>query len=129
VARRKGKTGRLSVFKGKEAKLNRAVFHVLALKSPQATWDIFRQLQKRKDLAHVKYSVLIRRVQALQELDYLMKVGERKTKPGSETALYQLTPRAELAVALDQINLDKFIREAEYYRIISALEAFRYLEQ
>lgn len=80
-------------------------------------------------MSHLAYSVLIRRVRALQELDCLMKVGERKTRPGSETALYQLTPRAELAVALDQIDLDKFVREADYYRIITALEAFQRLEQ
>jgi len=129
VAKGKAKSGRLSVFKGKEARLNRAIFQLLALKSPQATWDIFRQFRKRKDLAHVRYSVLIRRMQALQESDYLIKVGERRTRPGSETALYQLTPRAELAIALDQTNLNKFIREADYHRIISALEAFKHLEQ
>ena len=121
--------GRLSVFKGREAKLNYEIFQVLALKGPQTTWEVFRQFKKQKDMAHLTYSVLIRRVKALQESDYLMKVGERKTRPGSETALYQLTPRAELAMVLDQINLDKFIREAQYHRILSALEAFQHLEQ
>jgi len=129
VSRRKAKSRKLSVFKGRQARLNRAIFHILALKSPQATWDIFKQFRKQKDLAHIKYSVLIRRVKALQESDYLLKVGERKTRPGSETALYQLTPRAELAVALDEMNLDKFIREADYHRIISALEAFKHPKQ
>ena len=129
MSRRKEKSGKLSVFKGRQAGLNRAIFHVLALKSPQATWDIFRQLRKQKGLAYIKYSVLIRRVKALQESDYLMRVGERKTRPGSETPLYQLTPRAELAVTLDQINLDKFIKEADYHRIISALEAFKHPKQ
>ena len=129
MARAKRNRGRLSVFKGREAKLNRAIFHILALKSPQTTWELFRQFKKRKDTAHLTYSVLIRRVEALQESDYLMKVGERKTRLGSETALYQLTPRAELAIVLDQINLDKFIREAEYHRILSALEAFQHLEK
>ena len=76
-------------------------------------------------MAHVRYSVLIRRVKALQELDYLMKVGARKTRPGSETALYQLTPRAELALALDQTDLDKFIRKANYHQIITALNALK----
>ena len=125
----KRKSGRLQIFKGRKAKLNYAIFHILALKNPQATWDIFKQFKKQKDMAHLKYSVLIRRVKALQESDYLMEVGERKTRPGSETALYQLTPRAELAVALDQINLDKFITEADYHRIITALEAFQHLKQ
>ena len=129
MAKGKRNGGRLSVFKGREAKLNRAIFHILALKSPQTTWEVFRQFKKQKDTAHLTYSVLIRRVKALQESDYLMKVGERKTRPGSETALYQLTLRAELAMVLDQINLDKFIREADYHRIISALEAFQRLEQ
>lgn len=121
--------GRLSVFKGREAKLNYAIFHALALKSPQTTWELFRQFKKQKDMVHLTYSVLIRRVKALQESDYLMKVGERKTRLGSETALYQLTPRAELAMVLNQTDLDKFIRRADYHRIISALEAFQPLEQ
>jgi len=121
VGRRKTKSGKLSVFKGKEARLNRAIFQLLALESPQAKWDIFRQFRKRKDLAHVRYSVLIRRMQALQESDYLIKVGERRTRLGSETGLYQLTPRAELAIALDQTNLNKFIREADYHQIITML--------
>ncbi|MEM3578447.1 MAG: hypothetical protein QXX51_08415 [Candidatus Bathyarchaeia archaeon] len=125
MAKSKRPCGRLSIFKGREAKLNRAIFHALALKSPQTTWEVFRQLKKQKDMAHLTYSVLIRRVKALQESDYLMKVGERKTRLGSETALYQLTPRAELAMVLDQINLDKFIRKAEYHRIITALEALQ----
>jgi len=129
VAKGKAKKGRLKVFKGREAKLNRAIFQTLAHKSPQTTWDLFRQFKKQKDMAHLSYSVLIRRVEALQKLDYLMKVGETKTRPGSETALYQLTPRAELAMVLDKTNLDKFIREADYHRIITALEAFQRLEQ
>ena len=60
-------------------------------------------------------------MQALQESDYLIKVGERRTRLGSETGLYQLTPRAELAIALDQTNLNKFIREADYHQIITML--------
>ena len=75
-------------------------------------------------MAHIRYSVLIRRVRALQGLDYLMKVGVRRTRLGFETALYQLTPRAELAIAIDQTDLDKFVLKAEYHRIIDALDAF-----
>jgi hypothetical protein len=77
----------------------------------------------------LRYWVLIRKMKALQELDYLMNVGDTKTMPGTETALYQLTPRAELAIALNQLDLDEFIRKAEYHRILSALEAFQDLER
>jgi hypothetical protein len=57
-----------------------------------------------------------------------MKVGETKTMPGTETGLYQLTPRAELAMALDQLDLNKFLKEADYHRILTALDAFQNLE-
>jgi len=69
VAKGKRSHGRLSVFKGREAKLNYAIFHALALKSPQTTWEIFKQFKKRKDIANLTYSVLIRRVKALQEIE------------------------------------------------------------
>jgi hypothetical protein len=125
VARIKHETVKLSVFKGKETKLNRAIFQVLAQKSPQTAWEIFNQLTKQKHLSDLKYWVLIRRIKKLQESDFLMKVGETKTMPGTETGQYQLTPRAELAMVLDQVNLDQFITKADYHRILTALEAFK----
>jgi hypothetical protein len=129
VPRRRRKSSNISVFKGRKARLNHAIFQTLAHRSPQTTWDIFKELKKRKDMTKLRYWVLIRKIKALQELDYLMNVGDTKTMPGTETALYQLTPRAELAMALHQIDLDEFIRKAEYHRIFSALEAFQDLER
>jgi len=128
VPRRRRTNKGISVFKGREARLNRAIFQSLASKSPQTKWDIFRQFKKQKGMSHLRYWVLIRRIEALHKQDYLLNVGETETLPGSETALYQLTPRAELAMALDQVDLDKFIKEADYHRILSALEAFQNLE-
>jgi len=129
VARRKHGTAAISVFKGREAKLNRALFQVLAQKSPQTAWEIFSHFTKQKELSHLKYWVLIRRIKNLLESDFLMKVGETKTMPGTETGLYQLTPRAELAMALDQLDLNKFLKKADYHRILTALDAFQNLEQ
>ena len=128
MAEHKSET-RLSVFKGREAKLNRALFQVLAQKNSQTAWEIFNQFTKQKELSHLKYWVLIRRIKNLLESDFLMKVGETKTMPGTETGLYQLTPRAELAMALDQLDLNKFLKEADYHRILTALDAFQNLEQ
>ena len=128
MARIKHETVKLSVFKGKEAKLNRAIFQVLAQKSPQTAWEIFNQLTKQKHLLDLKYWVLIRRIKKLQESDFILKVGETKTMPGTETGQYQLTPRAELAIILDQIDLDNFLSKADYHRILTALEAFQNLE-
>jgi hypothetical protein len=75
-------------------------------------------------MAGLTYTTLLRRMAAMQLQDYIMKVGEKDTMPGTETALYQLSPRGELAITLSKINLDKFVKRAGYDRILSALEVF-----
>ena len=80
-------------------------------------------------MANLKYWTIIRRIESLHEQDYIMKVGETETMQGTETSLYQLTPRAELAIALTQTDLDNFVKKAGYDRILIALEAFQDLEQ
>jgi len=48
VAKGKRKRGRISVFKGREAKLNFAIFHILALKDPQTIYDIHKEVKAKK---------------------------------------------------------------------------------
>ena len=124
MPRPKSEKVRLSIFRGKEAKRNHAILCSLHQKSPQTGWDIFVQLKKRKEMTGLTYTTLLRRMAALQLHDYVMKVGEKDTMPGTETALYQLSPRGELAVALSKINLDTFVKKAGYDSILGALEAF-----
>jgi hypothetical protein len=125
VPRRKRDTVRLSVFKGIEAKLNRSIFHILHEKISQTAWQIFSMLSKKKEMKSLTYWTVIRRMRALQNQDYVMVVGKIETMPGTETSLYQLTPRAELALILDKINMDQFLKEADYNRILTAFEAFK----
>jgi hypothetical protein len=129
VPRPKSEKVRLSVFEGKEAKHNYAILCSLKQKSPQTSWEIFIQFKKQKEMADLTYTTLLRRMAALLKQDYIMIVGEKDTMPGTETALYQLTPRAELAITLSKINLDTFVKEAGYSRILSALETFENWEQ
>ncbi len=82
-------------------------------------------LSKKKEMKGLTYWTVIRRMRALHKQDYVMVVGEIETMPGTETSLYQLTPRAELALVLDKINMDQFLKEASYDRILIALEAFK----
>jgi len=46
MAPKKCKGTELSVFKGREARLNRAIFQVLSAEAPQAIWDIFKGVTK-----------------------------------------------------------------------------------
>ncbi|MDI6847651.1 MAG: hypothetical protein QMD13_04160 [Candidatus Bathyarchaeia archaeon] len=117
------KGGRLSVFKGREAKLNYAIFHVFALKGPQTIYDIHKEVKTRKRLRHIRYASVNKRVRSLEKSGYINKIGTKKTKAGFEASIYELTAKAYLAVLLSRINLDCFIEEAEEDALLSAFAA------
>jgi len=113
VAKGKDKSGRLSVFKGREARLNRAIFHTLALKSPQTIYDIHKQAKAQKGLINVRYASVNKRVRFLAEKGYINSVGIKKTKAGFETTTYELTSRAYLAMLLDWIDLEDLLAKLD----------------
>jgi DNA-binding MarR family transcriptional regulator len=121
VARGKRKSGRPQVFKGREAKLNYAIFHILALKGSQIIYEISKEVKAQKDLKHTKYTNVNRRVRMLEEYGYIEKVGTRKTQAGFQAALYQLTARAYLAILLNELNLDDFIEKASEENVLTML--------
>ena len=112
MAKGKRTHGRISVFKGREAKLNFAIFHILALKGPLAIHDVKKEVRKQGVLRRKLYSVINRRVRMLEQQGYVEKAGTRKTLNRSIAVLYQITPRAYLAILLNQTNLDWLIEKA-----------------
>ena len=118
-----GKTARLSVFKGREAKLNRAIFQTLAQKSPLTIYEIHKQKKTIRSLRRTKYTNVSRRVKALEDSDYLRKAGTRNTQAGGQATLYEPTTRAHVAFLLDQIGPDTFAREADEDTLIAELAA------
>jgi hypothetical protein len=111
VARRKGTE--LSVFKGREAKLNRAIFQALALKGPQTIYDIHKRLRSFKGLKHTYYGNVNKRVRALQQAGYLKEVNVKSTKAGFEATEYELAARAYLALMLGSIKLEDLLNRTD----------------
>ena len=109
MAKGKAKKGRLSVFKGREAKLNRAIFHILALKGPLTIYDIHKEIKTKRRLRRVRYASVNKRVRSLEESGYIKKIGVKKTKAGFKASIYELTARAYLAILLNSINLDELV--------------------
>jgi len=109
VPSRKRKTGRISVFKGREARLNRAIFHILALKGPHTIYDIHKTVKTRKRLRQARYATVNKRVRSLQESGYIEKIGLKKTKAGFKASIYELTARAYLALVLDSLNFEEVV--------------------
>ena len=113
MEKRKRKSGRLQVFKGREAKLNHAIFHILALKGPLTIYDIHKQVKTRRRLRHVRYASVNKRVRNLEKSGYIKKTGVKKTKVGFKASIYELTARAYLAILLNSINLDELVMRTD----------------
>jgi hypothetical protein len=113
MARKKSKGTELSVFKGREAKLNRAILQALAGKDPQTIWDIKKQIAKIRGLKQTRYHNINTRVRALEYKGYLRKIGERETKAGGKALLYETTSRAHFALLVSSLCLDVLIDELD----------------
>jgi len=111
--RSKRNCGRISVFKGRGAKLNRAIFHILALKGPLTIYDIHKELKAQKGLRYIRYATVNKRIRLLKESEYINKIGEKKTKASFQASVYELTARAYLAMLLNLINLDDLLMRAD----------------
>ena len=123
MAKGKRKRAELSVFKGREAKLNHAIFQILALKSPQTIYDIHKEVKTQRRLRHVRYATVNKRVRALQESGYVKKTGVKKTKAGFKASVYELTAKAYLAMLLDSINLEDLLVHVDEVTTLTILGA------
>jgi len=126
VERSKRNCGRISVFKGREARLNFAVFQVLALKGPQTIYDITKELKAQKGLRYIRYATVNKRIRLLKESGYINKIGIKKTKAGFEASIYELTARSYLAILLNSINLDKLVMRVDEATASMILAAITY---
>jgi Trm5-related predicted tRNA methylase len=109
----KPKNTRLSVFKGREAKLNRAIFQSLALKGAQTIYDIHKHVRTFRGLKYTHYGNVNKRVRALQQLGYIKEVRLKSTRAGFEAIEYELTARTYLALILDSINLNDLLNRID----------------
>lgn len=105
----KPKTARLSVFKGREARLNRAIFQTLALKGSQTIYGIHKEIRTYRGFKYTHYPSVLKRVKALEESRYLKRAHPRKTTGGFEFAVYELAARGYLAILLHSISLEELI--------------------
>ncbi len=112
---------RLSVFKGREAKFNRAIFQTLALKGPLTSYDIHRNSRVFKGLRNIHYGNVNRRVRALLDLGYVKESRLKGTKAGFTPVEYDLAAKGYLALAFDSVDLevilDRFDEKSTYEMI------------
>ncbi|MCW4044783.1 MAG: hypothetical protein NWE94_04625 [Candidatus Bathyarchaeota archaeon] len=110
MARKKTKGTELSVFKGREAKLNRAIFETLAVKGPQTMEALLKQINKKGNLRGIYYASLTKRIKHLEEAGYTAQVKQAPAS-SSRAALYKLQVKALLASVLDGTSLEELLSQ------------------
>lgn len=111
MARKKCKGIELSVFKGREAMLNRVIFQILGINGPQTVYDIHKQATKQRGLRNTRYASVNKRMKLLERPDYVNKVAEKETKAGFKASIYDLCPKTYLAILLSSIDIEELIAE------------------
>jgi hypothetical protein len=108
MTRKKCMGSELSVFMGVEAKLNLAIFLILAVSDcPLKITELLKLLSKQKEVSSTYYASLTKRLRCLVNEQYL-----KENKLGSEAATYQLTNKALLAMFLDSNNMQEILDKA-----------------
>ncbi len=121
MARKKAKGIELSVFKGREATLNRAILQDLGLNGSQTVYEIHKAVTKQKKLKGLRYASVNKRTKALEELRYIQKVGFRKTKAGFNATLYEISTVGYLILALRVVQLEDLLRKLDEAQIITSI--------
>jgi DNA-binding MarR family transcriptional regulator len=108
--------------------INKAIFHVLALKGPLTIYDIHKEVKSQIGLRGIRYASVNKRVRFLEELGYVEKIGIKKTKAGFQASIYELTTKAYLAILFNSINLEDLliqVNEATASAILGAMTSTR----
>lgn len=97
----KKKRAKISVFKGREAKLNYAIFKSLATNGPQTIIDLHKKLSKQKDLEGTYYASLTKRIRCLETAGYITQAPDKLISTGFKVTYYELHAKAYLATFLN----------------------------
>lgn len=109
MTQKKCSSSELSVFKGREARLNLAIFIALALLGPLTITGIQKQVSKQKGLEGTYYASLTKRLRCLDANGYITGL-EQKTNRKALT--YQITNKAYLAMFFYENSLQEILNQA-----------------
>jgi hypothetical protein len=123
MARKKAKCTELSVFKGREARLNRAIFYTLGVNGPLTIYNLHRNLRGLKGFKHTHYANVNKRVRSLAKAAYVKAIEIRSTKAGFEAVIYELTAKTCLALMLDSLNVEQLFQQMDDSIAIEILAA------
>ena len=102
------------MFKGREARLNRVIFRILDARRFLTSYDIYLEIRRIKGFRHTKYPSVDRRMKSLQQQQHwITRKGTRRTKPGFDSPLYELSSKGQTAIEIDRVNMNEFLKNAK----------------
>lgn len=113
----------LKVFSGKEKKLNRVILPLLEKKA-LAKEDVFHVLKVTKGFRGVTNKTVCRRMDQLNEGDYIAVSGTRPGAVQGECLLYKITLRGLAALRFDRKSGDEFIDTASTEELAEFLRIY-----
>ncbi|HLN89545.1 MAG TPA: hypothetical protein VK253_05720 [Candidatus Binatia bacterium] len=109
MARKKCWSPELSVFKGREARLNLAIFIALALLGPLTITGLQKQVSKQKGLEGTYYASLTKRLRCLDTDGYITGLHQ---KTRGKAVTYQIANKAYLAMFFYENSLQEILDQA-----------------
>lgn len=89
---------------------------------------MYLEIRRIKGFRHTKYPSVDRRIKALQKQHWITRKGTRRTKPGSDSPLYELSSQGQTAIEIDKVNMDDFLKNAKEELLLlmrTVLSSFR----
>ena len=112
---------RLSVFKGREAKLNRAILYILAWESGLSIRQVCKKVRTHKGLENTRYRVVNRRVKALQQEGYLELAEIEEMRRGFQAKHFEPTTKAYVALALEAVDFNALLQSSKEEKLTTLL--------
>jgi hypothetical protein len=97
-------SAKISIFKGRGAKLTFAIFNCLETNGDLTISEIQRHLNKQKNLEGTYYGSISKRVHCLETAGYIVESSWRQSQSGFRAKVYKLHVKAHLAIFLNQTN-------------------------
>jgi DNA-binding PadR family transcriptional regulator len=120
---KRNEKSKLSLFKGREARLNRIILLILGRECCLNIWQVYKRIRETRGFRHTRYHVINRRIRDLEQEGFIEVTMVRVTPQGQKVKFYQPTTKTHLAFLLNAINLDQLIQSANNTDIITLLAA------
>jgi len=124
---------KLSIFKGREARLNRIILFIFGRECCLNIWQVYKKIRETRGFQHLRYHVINRRIRDLEQKGFIEVTTIREMPQGQKVKYFQPTSKTYLVFLLDLIDFDQLIQQTndeDAVTLLAALSgAFRYLHE